>query len=150
MNAEVICYKGDWEQVRTVGVSQGREQEKSAAQKAYPQVENFQEITRKGILYSLEEGQVDGAIQDLLKAALVPQYDAKPLSRTDYISYVLLVDGTFAETEGFADFLHSYNEAVERLNEKECLAERLGVTKEWLSDKTIEFLPLPMRQMPEE
>ena len=36
MNAEVICYKGDWESVRTVGVNQGRESEKSLAKKAYP------------------------------------------------------------------------------------------------------------------
>lgn len=36
MNAEVICFKDDFDQVRTVGVSQGREQEKAVAQKTYP------------------------------------------------------------------------------------------------------------------
>jgi len=57
MNAEVISYKNEWEQVKTVGISQGREQEKRVAQETYPQLENFQDITQKGILYTLEDGR---------------------------------------------------------------------------------------------
>ena len=55
MNAEVICYKNDWEDVKLVGVSQGRENEKEQALKTYPQIEGFQDVTQKGILYSLED-----------------------------------------------------------------------------------------------
>lgn len=142
MNAEVICYKEDWEKVRTVGISQGRENQKEQAQKTYPQIEAFQEITQKGILYSLENGQVDAAIQDLTKAAKVPKYFSRPLSESDYISYVLVVDKEFAQTEAFADFIKSYNRAAKRLNEPEYLAAKLGVEEEWLSDKKISFLPL--------
>ena len=142
MNAEVICFKDDFDQVRTVGVSQGREQEKAVAQKTYPQIEKFEEITQKGILYSLEDGQVDAVIQDLTKAAGVPSYLCKPLSDTDYISYVIVVDKKFAQTEAFADFINSYNKAVDKLNKPEYLAEKLGVEKSWLQDKTIQFLRL--------
>lgn len=142
MNAEVICYKDDFDKVRTVGVSQGREQEKAVAQKTYPQIEKFEEITQKGILYSMEDGQVDAVIQDLTKAARVPSYPGKPLSDTDYISYVLVVDKEFAQTEAFADFINSYNKAVDKLNKPEYLAEKLGVEKSWLQDKTIQFLRL--------
>ena len=142
MNAEVICYKNDWEDVSVVGVSQGREQEKEQAAKTYPQIERFQDVTQKGILYTLEDEQVDAVIQDLTKSAVVPQYPTMPLSTTDYISYVLVVDKEFANTDAFADFVYSYNKAVDKLNEPEYLAEKLGVDIDWLKDKTIKFLPL--------
>ena len=51
MNAEVLCYKSDLADVRTVGISQGRQNEKEQARETYPQIEEFQEITQKGILY---------------------------------------------------------------------------------------------------
>lgn len=142
MNAENICYKNDWEDVKVVGVSQGREQEKEQAAKNYPQIEKFKDVTQKGILYTLEDEQVDAVIQDLTKSAVVPQYPTMPLSSTDFISYVMVVDKEFAATQSFADFIHSYNKAVDKLNEPEYLAEKLGVERSWLANKTIKFLPL--------
>lgn len=142
MNAEVICYKGSWEKVKTVGVVQGREQEKTLAKKTYPQIETFQDITQKGILYTMEDGQVDAAIQDVANAAQVPDYDCRPLSDNDYISYVLVVDKDFAGTKAFSDFIKSYNKAVEKLNKKSYLSDRLGVEESWLDDKEIQFLTL--------
>lgn len=142
MNAEVMCYKSEPEDIRIVGISQGRQNEKELAGKTYPQIEEFQEITQKGILYSLENGQVDAVIQDLTKAANVPQYPCRPISETDYVSYVLVVDKDFAMTEAFADFIESYNRAARRLNDRSYLAEKLGVEEEWLADKKINFLEL--------
>ena len=140
MNAEVLCYKGSLADVRTVGISQGRQNEKEQAQKTYPQIEQFQEVTQKGILYSLENGQVDAEIQDLTKAANVPEYTCSPISRTDYVSYVLVVDKDFVGTEVFENFIDSYNRAARKLNEPEYLAGKLGVRTEWIEDKEIEFL----------
>ena len=140
MNAEVICYKDDWEDVKTVGVGQGREQEKRLAEENYPQIEAFREVTQKGILYALEDRQVDAVIQDVTKAAQTPHYDSLPLSENDHISYVLVVDKDFVGTELFWDFIDSYNRAAGKLNEPEYLAEKLGVETEWLADKRIEFL----------
>jgi len=142
MNSEILCYKGDWESVRTVGVNQGREAEKALAKETYPQIEEFRDISQKGILYTMEDGQVDAVIQDLTKAALVPTYKYKPIAEHDYISYVLVVDKAFAQTDAFADFIKSYNIAAEKLNEPAYLAEKLGVEEEWLKDKSIQFLTL--------
>lgn len=142
MNAEVICYKGDFEKVKTVGVGQGRDQEKTLAGKTYPQIETFQDITQKGILYTLEDGQVDAVIQDVANAAQVPDYDCRPLSENDYISYVLVVNKDFAETEAFSDFIESYNKAVKKLNTPAYLSDKLGVEESWLDDKDIQFLTL--------
>lgn len=142
MNAEVICYKGEWEDIKTVGISQGREQEKRLAEKNYPRIESFQEITQKGILYALEDGQVDAVIQDVTKAAQAPYYDTRLLSENDYISYVLVVDKEFAVTEAFADFIKCYNKAASKLNEAAYLSERLGVEESWLEDKAVRFLTL--------
>ena len=142
MNSEVICYKGDWDSVKVIGVNQGREAEKSLAQETYPQIEEFRDISQKGILYTMEDGQVDAIIQDLTSAAMVPTYNYMPVSTHDYISYVLVVDKEFAQTEAFSDLIKSYNKAVEKLNEPTYLAEKLGVEEEWLNDKTIQFLTL--------
>lgn len=142
MNAEVINYKKDWESVKTVGISQGRKSEKEMALKNYPQIEQFEEVTQKGILYTLEDDQIDAVIQDITKSATFPKYMSKPLSKEDYISYVLVVDKEFAKTKAFFDFIKSYDKAVEKLNRPEYLAQKLGVSEEWLVDKTIEFLPL--------
>ena len=81
-------------------------------------------------------------IQDLTKAADIPEYPYKPLTDGDYISYVLVVDRDFVETEAFADFVVSYNRAVEKLNDPEYLAEKLGVEEDWLQGTAVEFLPL--------
>lgn len=142
MNAEVICYKDSWEKVKTVGVGQGREQEKTLARKTYPQIETFQDITQKGILYTLEDGQVDAVIQDVKNAAQVPDYACRPLSENDYISYVLVVDKEFAGTKEFSDFIESYNRAAIKLNKPSYLSEKLGVEESWLDDKGIRFLTL--------
>lgn len=144
MNAELIVYKDDqpWDEVRTVGVTQGREQEKNLAASAYPQIEAFQEISQKGILYALEDGQVDADILDISYAAGIPDYKTMPLIDRDYISYVLVVDREFAQTEAFADFLEAYNRAVRKLNDKTILAKRLQVTEEWLSETQLTFLEI--------
>lgn len=142
MNGETIIYKGDWEDVSWLGVTQGREQSKSLAKETYPQIEGFNEITQKGILYAMEDEQVDAAILDITKAAEVSQYESRPLSDTDYISYVLVVDKKFAQTEGFQDFIDSYNRAAEKLNDTEYQADVLGVDNGWLENKNIKFLTL--------
>lgn len=142
MNAEVLCYKDDWEAVKQVGVNQGRQTEKELALKNWPQIEGFQDITQKAIMYAMEEGKVDAIVQDLKKAALHPQYETRPLSQTDYVSYVLVVDKEFAKTETFAEFIKSYNKAAERLNDPAYLAEKLGVDEAWTKEKQIKFLTL--------
>lgn len=146
MNAEVICYNGDWTDVRTVGIGQGREREKELAQKTYPQIQEFQEITQKGIWYTLEDGQVDAVIQDITKAAQITECFSRPISENDYISYVLVVDREFAKTKEFSDFIKSYNKAAERLNDPAYLAEKLGVDESWLEDKHIQFLTVEERE----
>ena len=81
-------------------------------------------------------------ILDITKAAKVPDYQNMPLSDTDYISYVLVVDKEFEKTEAFQDFIHSYNRAVSRLSNSGYLARVMGVKEEWLENKNIKFLTL--------
>lgn len=145
MNAEVICYKGEWENVKEVGVNQGREQEKTLAKKTYPQIEKFQDITQKAILYMLEDEQVDGIIQDITKAAGISEYPSVPLTLEDQVSYVMVVNKEFAETEAFTDFVNSYNKAVEKMNDLSYLSEKLNADEEWLKEKNIKFLTISER-----
>ena len=123
MNGETIVYKKDWADVKNVGITQGRQQEKA-------------------ILYAMEDEQVDAAILDITKAAEVSDIATMPLSDNDYISYVLIVDKEFEQTEAFRNFIESYNKAVEKLNDPCYLAKKLKVSKEWVEEKQIKFLPL--------
>ena len=145
MNGETIVHKKDWADVKNVGITQGRQQEKSLAKKTYSQIEEFDEITQKGILYAMEDEQVDAAILDITKAAEVSDIPTMPLSDNDYISYVLVVDKEFEQTEAFQNFIESYNKAVEKLNDPAYLAEKLKVSEEWIKEKHIKFLPLEIR-----
>lgn len=142
MNGETIVYKDHWENVENLAVTQGREKSKALARETYPQIQGFNEITQKGILYALEDEQVDAAILDITKAAKVPDYRNMPLSDMDYISYVLVVDKEFEKTEAFRDFIDSYNRAVSRLSNSDYLARTMGVKEEWLENKNIKFLTL--------
>ncbi|MEF9917582.1 MAG: ABC transporter substrate-binding (seleno)protein SaoB [Lachnospiraceae bacterium] len=142
MNAEVIGYKKNWNQVHKLGITQGRQQSKRIAKEQYPQIESFEEITQKGIMYCMEDEQVDGMILDITKAAGVQEYEYKPLSNTDYISYVLVVEKEIIETEAFSEFIDAYNKAVEALNNKNYLAKKLRVSVTWLEQKHIKFLIL--------
>lgn len=146
MNAEIICFKKDWEGVKKVGVTQGRQQLKEISGKNHPQIESFEEITAKGILYAVEDGQVDGAILDITKAAGLKGYQFTPLSHTDYISYTLVVDKKFAKTEAFKDFLFSYNKVANRLNEREYLANRLNVKKDSPLLEQVKFLLMDINE----
>lgn len=142
MNGETIIYKGSWEEVSSLGITQGREQYRAMAEGTYAQIKEVKDITQKGILYAIEDGQVDGAILDVTKAARVPTYQCMPLADTDYISYVLVVDKKLVRTNAFADFIESYNKAATRLGRNEYLAEALGLDKEWLAGKRVKFLQL--------
>ncbi|MEF9840757.1 MAG: ABC transporter substrate-binding (seleno)protein SaoB [Lachnospiraceae bacterium] len=143
MNAEVIGYKEDWSHVKKLGVTQGREQSKAIAKSQYPQIQSFEEITQKGIMYCIEDGQVDGAILDITKAAGVTEYAYQPLSNMDYISYVLVVDKKLLFTDAFSEFVEAYNQAANELNNKEYLAEKLKVDRPWLEQINLKFLTLP-------
>ena len=144
MNAELIAYKPetDWAEVRRVGVTQGREQEKNLAKECYPQIERFYDISQKGILYAMEIGDVDADILDITHAARVPDYQYKPLTDRDYISYMLVVDKAFAETEAFQDFIEGYNRAVRRLSDPAELARVLGVDQDWIEERNLKLLEI--------
>ena len=146
MNGETIVYKKNWDEVTHMGVLQGREQSKSLASETYPQIERFSEISQKGILYAMEDEQVDAAILDVTKAAAVPECRNQSLSDNDYISYVLVVDKEFERTEEFKDFITYYNQAVSRLNDSGCLAKVLGVSEDWVKEKNIKFLTLDIKE----
>lgn len=143
MNSELIVYQSEWKEIRELGVLQGRKQEQKLAEETYPQIEQIHEISQKGIAYSLEDGQIDGAILDITKAAYFPSYFKKPLTEQDYISYVLVVDKEFEKTEVFQEFVEAYNQAVEKLQDTKYLAKCMEVDEMWVKDTTIKFLTLP-------
>jgi hypothetical protein len=142
MNAEVIAYKDDIENIHRIGIGQKREHLHKLVKKSYKQVEEIVELSSISLPYSLEGGQIDGAVLDITKAALLPELNFIPLSKDDYISYSLVVRKDIIKTKDFEDFLTAYNKVVEELNQIELLREYIGMTEEFWNNKKIKFLSL--------
>jgi hypothetical protein len=142
MNAEVIAYKDDIENIHRIGIGQKREHLHQLVKKSYKQVEEIVELSSISLPYSLEGGQIDGAVLDVTKAALLPELNFIPLSKDDYISYSLVVRKDIIKTKDFEDFLTIYNKVVEELDQIEILREYIGMTEEFWNNKKIKFLSL--------
>lgn len=142
MNGEVIVHKKPWHEVKTLGIMPGRKDLKTLTERTYPQIKSFHEITEKGILYAMEDGQIDAAVLDITKAKKLGDYHRMPVSDEDYISYVLVVEKDFLETEAFEDFINAYNDAAERLNETESREKLFASGESFPEEKKLKFLEL--------
>ena len=125
MNAEVVAYQGDIQQIKTLGVGQQRLYLQNLAKEAYPQIEAVEEIKPNMLPYTLSTGEIDAAVMDVTKATLVPEFSFAPLSDHDYISYVLIVREDLIGTEKFDQFIESYNRSVEQLKDGQKLQQDL-------------------------
>lgn len=142
MNAEVIAYKDDVENIGRIGIGHKREHLHKLAKESYKQIEEIIELSPVTLPYSLKGGQIDGAVLDLTKAAMLPEFNFAPLSIDDYISYSLVVRKDIVDTKAFEDFLTVYNKVAEELNQREKLIQLLGMTEEFWDDTKIKFLSL--------
>lgn len=142
MNAEVIAYKKDINNIHRIGIGQKREHLYKLIKKDYEQVEELVEMSPVSLPYSLECGQIDGAVLDITKAALLSDFNFIPLSEDDYISYSLVVKKDIIETKDFEDFLIAYNKVVEELNQGQVLKEYIKMTGKLWDNTKIKFLNL--------
>lgn len=122
MNAEVLVSKSGPEQVRHVGIGQQRGHLQTLIQETYPQITSISQMSPRMLPYSLEEGQIDGAVMDVTKAALLEGVAFSPVAEDDYISYVLVVRKELAGTKAFTSFLESYRKAVDVIRKEESTA----------------------------
>lgn len=142
MNGEVLAKKKSTVEIKKVGLGQKRQVVKEKISKSYPNVTEIVEMNPRTLPYSLEAGQIDGAVLDVTKASLLPEFQFLPLSDEDYISYVLIVRKDILETKNFGTFIKSYNKAVEELQDREKLPELLGMTKEFWEMSQVKFLSI--------
>lgn len=140
MNAELIVYKSDFENIHTLGISQKRDHLKKLAIETNPNIEDISEISPPSLPYALEKDLVDAIVLDVSKAGLLEQYDFKPLSEHSYISYSLVVRKDIVGTPRFEDFISNYNESVKKLNKNDYLKDILDI--DFLEDINILFLEL--------
>lgn len=142
MNAEVIAYKGDINNVCKLGIGQKREHLYTLAKESHKQVREIVEISPISLPYSLEAGQIDGAVLDISKASLLPGFTFTPLSKDDYISYSLVVRKDIVDTKAFKNFLITYNKTIEELNQIENFKKYTRVPENFDNDIKIKFLSL--------
>lgn len=142
MNAEVLAYKEDVEDIHTIGISHKREHLHKLVKKNYKQIEDIVEMTPVALPYSLEASQIDGVVLDITKASLLPKLNFLPLSEEDYISYCLVVRKDIVGTKAFNEFKSSYNRIIEELNDMNTLKEYINMSEEFWSNIKIKFLSL--------
>lgn len=142
MNSEVLAYNGDLEDIQHLGIGQKRNHIKTLAMESYPQIQEVSEMTGRALPYSLIDQQVDAVALDVTKAVLVPDFTFAPLSKNDFISYVLVVREDLIDTPAFQSFLSCYNQAVEQLNQTDTLIQLMGMDQAFWEMANIQFLPL--------
>jgi hypothetical protein len=142
MNSEVLAYDGDIEDIRELGIGHKRENIKELAREGNSKLLGINEMIPSALPYSLEKQQIDAAVIDATKAALLPKFNFGPVSEHDYISYCLVVRKDLIGTEVFDDFLELYNQAAEELNQVDILTAAAGMTEEFWDDLNIRFLNL--------
>lgn len=140
MNAELMVYKTEFENIHTLGISQKREHLKKLAKETNPNIKQISEISPASLPYALEKGLVDGIVLDVSKAGLLEQYDFVPLSQESYISFSLVVRKDIVGTPRFDEFITNYNKTVKMLNDKEKLKDVLNI--DFMEDINILFLEL--------
>lgn len=142
MNAEVIAYKDEIDNVHKLGIGQKREHLHKLVNEGYKHIEEVIEMSPVSLPYSLEGGQIDGAVLDITKASLLPMFNFAPISEEDYISYSLIVRKDIIGTKAFEDFLIAYNKAIEELNQMETLKGYISMPEEFWNNIRIKFLSL--------
>lgn len=142
MNAEVIGYKDQLSDVKRLGIGQKKEHLHKLAETSHNQIKEIIEISPSSLPYSLEGGQIDGAVLDITKAALLPGFNFISLSEDDYISFSLVVRKDIIGTEEFNDFLDAYNKAVDELNQGEMLRKATNSDQLLWDSINIKFLNL--------
>ncbi|MBU5255447.1 hypothetical protein KQI04_04395 [Tissierella praeacuta] len=142
MNAEVIAYKGNINNIYKLGIGQAREHLYTLARDSHKQVREIVEISPISLPYSLEIGQIDGAVLDISKVSLLPGFTFTPLSKEDYISYSLVVRKDIIDTKRFKNFLITYNKTIEELNQIEKFKEHIKIPDNVYNDIKIKFLSL--------
>lgn len=142
MNAEVIAYKDNLNDVKKLGIGQRKEHLHKLAERSHTQIEEIIEISPVSLPYSLEGGLIDGAVLDITKAALLKGFNFVSFSEDDYISYCLVVRKDIIDTKEFKDFLGVYNKVVDEFNQEEVLRESTKVENILFESINIKFLNL--------
>lgn len=142
MNGEIIAYNKELDNMYKLGMGQKREHLHKVSKESYPQIQEILEMQPISLPYSLEEGQIDGAVMDVTKAALLPKFNFASLSENDYVSFVLVVRKDIIDTRAFRDFLDVYNKTIEELSQTETLITHMGMTKEFWDKVKLKFLSL--------
>ena len=142
MNAEVIAYKDELRNIDKLGIGQKREHLHELVKKSYDHIGEIIEMSSVNLPYSLEGEQIDGAVLDITKAALLPNFKFVSLSEDDYISYSLIVRKDILNTKAFQEFLVSYGQTIEELNKVEILKEHISMPEEFWDNADIKFLSL--------
>lgn len=117
MNAEALATKGKPDQVTRLGIGQKRGHLQTLIRETYPTIAEIEEMSPRVLPYSLADGQIDGAVVDVTKTALLPEFEFFPVANHDYISYVLVARKDLIGSAPFSRFLEAYRRAVDGLQD---------------------------------
>lgn len=143
LNGEVMAFLDGTEKIQSMGIPRKRSFLGNLVKEAYSDIENITELNRNYSLFTLESGEVDGVVLDAADAKRASEDVCfLPVSKNPYISYCLVVRKRLIGTKEFSDFLSLYEQAAERLNNPDILAERIGMDADFWKMVRTEFLSL--------
>lgn len=114
-NTHVILERND--NVKNVGVSQGRKYEIEMAEDTYGHSINIVPMSTRTLPYAMESGEVDAIVIDYMKASTLNWNMVFPSKNKDYDTFSLVVKKDFKKSKEYKEFRHSYNKVVGYFNE---------------------------------
>jgi hypothetical protein len=130
MNTDVFFVKED--NPILFGITQNRSYQETLVRENYGSEVKLMPMIGPAIPYALEKNELQAAVVDVTKAMQLNGSIISSAINKDTVTYVLIVNKTFVQTQEFKDFVTRFNNATEMLKEDEelynaHLAEYVGV-----------------------
>lgn len=97
-----------------MGAVSNRKYQEELIKKYYPNAE-VKNIIHNALPYSVESGLVDGGVMDVIKSIGLKGKKESCSAKGDFVTYVLVVNSSFKNTEDYNLFVELYNKSVDEM-----------------------------------
>lgn len=134
MNTDVFLIKDS--SLKRFGVTQNRTYQLSLVKDNFGSEIEIVPMISQALPYALEKNELQGALIDVTKAMQLEGSIVGAGEKSDYVSYVLVVNRNFIETKAFENFVHQFNRATDQLVSDQMLySEHLS---EYIGEENVE------------
>ena len=128
LNAEVVALRGGVDAPTIVAIPAQRNFLIDLVHENFPSVTEIIQSAPNSILFALSSGGAEGAVMDLSGALQSKDFEFRPLSGEEFVSYSLVVHKDLIDTPQFARFVETFNLITDDYNDPEFLESRFGLS----------------------